>query len=61
MAERDVNARIRQAYEATSGSKLEVFEEVNKGKDKKQNENKHRASEAMVPGEQAHTKEKKGF
>jgi hypothetical protein len=35
MAERDVNARIRQAYEATSGSKLEVFEEVNKGKDKK--------------------------
>ena len=35
MAERDVNARIRQAYEATSGSKLEVFAEVNKGKDKK--------------------------
>ena len=35
MAERDVNARIRQAYETTSGSKLEVFEEVNKGKDKK--------------------------
>ena len=40
MAERDVNARIRQAYEATSGSKLEVFAEVNKGKDKKKTKRK---------------------
>jgi len=34
MAESAVNKRIREAYEATSGSKVEVLAEVNKGKDK---------------------------
>ena len=65
MAESAVNKRIREAYEATSGSKVEVLALVNKGKDKKdkkiQKKNKHKASEAMVSGEQAHTKEKEGF
>ena len=64
MAESAVNKRIREAHEATSGSKVEVLALVNKGKDKKQKKNKqseHKASEAMVPGEQAHTKEKEGF
>ena len=65
MAESAVNKRIREAYEATSGSKVEVLALVNKGKDKtdkkdkkRQKQNKHRASEAMVSGEQAHTKDK---
>ena len=64
MAESEVNKRIRKAYEATSGSKVEVLALVNKGKDKqtkKQKQNKHRASEAMVSGEQAHTKEKESL
>ena len=35
MAESAVNKRIREAYEATSGSKVEVLALVNEGKDKK--------------------------
>ena len=65
LAESEVNKRIREAYEATSGSKVEVLALVNKGKDKKdknrQKQSEHKTSEAMVSGEQAHTKEAKGL
>ena len=42
MAESAVNKRIREAYEATSGSKVEVLVEGNKGKDKKYKKTKRK-------------------
>ncbi len=39
MEESEVNKRIREAYEATSGSKVEVLSLVNKGKDRKDKKN----------------------
>ena len=65
MAESAVNKRIREAYEATSGSKEEVLALVNRGqgqkRQKRPKQSDHKTSEAMVSGEQAHTKEAKGF
>ena len=40
MAESEVNKRLREAFEATSGSKVEVLAKVNKGKDKKDKKTK---------------------
>ena len=40
MAESAVNKRIREAYEATSGSKVQVLALVNEGKDKKDKKDK---------------------
>ena len=65
MAESEVNKRIREAYEATSGSKVEVLAEVNKGKDKKDKKDKTKVNIAQVRQwflENKHTlKKKKAF
>ena len=65
MAESEVNKRLRDAYEATGGSKVEVLAEVNKGKDKKDKKDKSKINIAQVRQwflENKHTlKKKKAF
>ena len=65
MAESAVNKRIREAYEATSGSKVEVLALVNEGKDKKDKKDKSKINIEQVRQwflENKHTlKKKKAF
>ena len=65
MAESAVNKRIREAYEATSGSKVEVLALVNEGKDKKDKKDPSKVNIKQVRQwflENKHTlKKKKAF